>query len=156
VQKFTQRYPTLHDTDHPLSHKYWVRPVLVLWATEGVVQYTTLKPFKATAAATFLAGLVQAAKGVHVTESGTLEPLGPDRPHSTLQQLWKAFRAFRTAALKAGKSESQVEKEWNQQFSAAFRPHFQSYHEPGTYHFYSPAIPGGAIGGRQLTAKMFL
>jgi hypothetical protein len=156
VQQFTRRYPTPRDREHPLSYKYWVRPVLVLWATEGVVQYTALKPFKATAAATLLVGLVQASEGVHVTESGAIQPLGPNRPRSTLPQLWKAFRAFRTAALKAGRSESQLEKEWNRQFSTAFRPYFQEVYEPGTYHFYSPDASGGAIGGKQLTAKMFL
>jgi hypothetical protein len=81
---FSRRYPTSRDSEHPLSYENWVRPVHVLWATEGVMQYTALKPFKATAAATLLIGLVQAAKGVHVTATGTLRPLGPNRPHRTL------------------------------------------------------------------------
>jgi hypothetical protein len=147
MQVFSQHYPSRMDDYHPLSHLYWVRPVQVVWATEGVVQYVNLKPFQTTAATLLLSGLVQAANGVHITEQHQLQRLGPGRAPGTLVQLWKAFRAFRTEALARGATESQIERDWSATFSQASRPHFTTYHQPGAVHFYAPDVVGGVIGG---------
>jgi hypothetical protein len=147
LQKFSLVYPSHKQAYHPLSHLYWVRPVVVVWAKSGVVQYVHKEPFKATAATLMLIGLVQAAQGVHITQDHELQQLGPGREPGTVEKLWRAFRAFRTLGLSKGQSDSQIEKKWASRFSEAFRPHFSTYHRPQATHFYAPSVGAGAIGG---------
>jgi hypothetical protein len=154
LQAFCKAYPLKNSKDeyHPLGHKYWIRPIRVVRARLGITQFVFLAAFQATAATLMLVGLVQAAKGVHITEHHELKPLGPGRAPSSLVQLWEAFKAFRTAALKLGRTESQLEGEWNAKFSEAFRPHFATFHRPGSVLFYTPDVVAGAIGGASSTS----
>lgn len=82
---------------HALSVEYWVHEVAVLQNMGGVVMFKFVKSFPASAATIILAGLQQAAEGVHVTENSWVVSPSNTLPGCTIPRLLEAYKRRRIA-----------------------------------------------------------
>jgi hypothetical protein len=130
---------------------YQIRPVKVLQAEGGVVQYIYGKPFLANSASTIVLRLTQAARGVHVSQDMNLSPVSCSKRPSTVLQLLQAITNHLAVGRQQGLEEGKLVEAFSERFQEAFCPHFTSFFCKGALHFYAPAVAAGCMNEVQIT-----